>query len=473
MTTAGSSARSRLFTSTLSLGVRQGVVAALTGVGVLLLSRIMTPSQFAFYGWTMVVATVAGAIGDFGYGAALIQSGHARLLASRAIFEHLRLVLPLTVAVSLVIVVLPVSSQTKAASVLLAAGAALLGAQMLPTSVFEAEGRFAFIGAIEVIQRAVLIAGAVTLAAAYHSAWAAPAASAAAAAFGWGAALLTSHVELRPKRAAEASLNRDFARSWLLGRVANHLNYAVYPIVGTAFLTGRQLGLVLWALSVSAIAGMGSHAVARVIFPALVSDGSQLGAETHQRALLVLVAIGGPVVSAMMVFAGPLTGYVFGSVWLGAVTVLQIECVTTFLGLVLTPTAPAMYVFTPPGRAQRLMIAYTALTATLAVALITPVGLTAISIATAASSTTMLLVFHVVLRRAGHPGLAVLLPMTLILSAITAAGLVWAPGVHGILSVVLAAAWAIVVFGVLVALTRPPIPWDRARLARKRPLQCA
>lgn len=472
---AGRHWRQRLVRSSLSLGVRQGLVAALTAIGVLLLSHMLRPAAFAFFGWTTAVATIASAVGDFGYGAALIHSGEARQLAGRAIVRHLRVVVPLAVLACLVLAVLPISGSARTAALLLTVGAALLGAQMLPSSVFEAEGRFAFIGAIEVIQRAVLIGGAVALAAVSHASWAAPAAAVAAAAFGWGAALLTSRVSLRGARASGAIevLDTHFAHSWFTGRVANHLNYAAYPIIGTAFLSGRQLGLVLWAVQVSAMPALGGQVAARVTFPAMVGDGREQRVETHRRAVSTLVALGGPLVSALIVFAAPIVRLVFGPRWLGAVTVLQIECFNTLLGLVLTPTAPAMYVFAPPGLVRKLMIGYTTLTAVLAVALIGPVGLTAISVATAISSTAMLAVLDHVLRRSGHPGLRFVLPMALVLAASSGVGLAWSPAIGGIPLLIFAAGgWTLAVFALVIGLVRPPVPWDRLRPRRKQGVRC-
>ena len=197
--------RQRLVASTVSLGVRQALVAGLTAAGVLVLSHMLTPRQFAFFGWTTSVATIASAVGDFGLGAALIHSGQARRYAAHTIVRHLRVVAPLAVLAAVAILALPLSAPVRTAALLLCVSAALLGAQMIPTSVFEAEGRFAFIGAIEVIQRAVLIAGAVALAAVYHSTWAAPAAAVVAAAFGWVAALATSRVR---RSRSQGTVNR-------------------------------------------------------------------------------------------------------------------------------------------------------------------------------------------------------------------------------------------------------------------------
>ena len=75
---------------------------------------------------------------------------------------------------------------------------------MLPTAVYEAEGRFSAIGAIEVVQRAVLIGAAVGLAEHFHRGWAAPAAGVIAGLVGYGLALALSGIRRPDARQARA-----------------------------------------------------------------------------------------------------------------------------------------------------------------------------------------------------------------------------------------------------------------------------
>jgi MFS family permease len=153
------------------LAIRQGLIAVISAVGVLALSHILAPAQFAYFGWTIAVATVVTAVGDLGYGAALIRSGRVRELIAAAIDHHWRRLLPAAVLASAVILLLPLSSTVRISALLLVVAAALLAGQMVPTSLCEAEGRFGTIGAIEVMQRAVLIVAAITLAEIFHRGW--------------------------------------------------------------------------------------------------------------------------------------------------------------------------------------------------------------------------------------------------------------------------------------------------------------
>ncbi len=173
----------------------------------------------------------------------------------------------------------------------------------------------------------------------------------------------------------------------------------------------------------------------------------------------------------MLVFAGPLTRLVFGRVWLGGVGVLRLECATTVLGLVLTPTTPVMYLLAPPRRARTLMIANALVTYAVALTLlvVVPVGLTAMSIATLASSSATLVAFHVVLRRGGHAGLGFVLAGLVPLAAVSALGLLWSPAVRTLPALVLAgAAWGAATLGLLAACLRLPLP-GAGRGAVRRP----
>jgi glycosyltransferase involved in cell wall biosynthesis/O-antigen/teichoic acid export membrane protein len=456
--------RRGLLTSTFALGVRQAVVAGLTALGVLVLSHVLAPAQFAYFGWTLAVMTFVAAVGDLGYGAALIRSGQARRLAGAALAAQGRRLLPVAALAAAAILVVPLAATVRTAALLLVVCAAFLAAQAVPTAVFEAEGRFAAVGLIEVVQRALLVAGAVALAEVSGRGWATPAAGAVAAAAGFALALVVSRVDPRRRDGAD-SLDRAFSRSWLQGRLANQLGYAVYPLVGTAFLSSRQLGLVLWALSVSALPALGGQLAARILFPALSVRLPAAGVAVHRRAVCLLLAAGGPVASAMLVFAHPLTRLVFGRAWLDGVVVLQLECATTVLGLILTPTAPVLYLVAPAGRARTLMVGYAAGTVALALALIGPVGLIAMSLATLAACSVALVAGDAVLRRAGHPGLGFVLGGLGGLAALTALGLWWAPAVDSGPGLALAllgwGALALAVIGAGLGL-HPPVSWSVA-----------
>lgn len=461
--------RRKIFRSGFALAVRQGLVAVITAGGVLALSHILAPAQFAFYGWTISIATVVTAVGDLGYGAALIRSGRARELAATTIEHHWRRLLPAAALASAAILLLPLSPVVRISALLLVVSAALLAAQMLPTSVYEAEGRFATIGAIEVIQRAVLIGAAITLAELFHRGWAAPAAGAIAGLVGYVLALAFSGVRSHREAREADPIDRRFSRYWLQGRAANQLTYGVYPIVGTAFLSAHKLGLVLWALSVSSLPALGGQLSARVLFPAMIGSGQERSGRAHRQVVAILLATGGPLVSAMIVFAHPLIALVFGAKWLGATLVLRLECATTLLGLILTPSAPVMYVAAAPRLARTLMVAYAALTLILSVVLIGPLGLIAMSVATLIASTVTLVAYDLVLRRNGQAGLRFVIAPLLALGACTAIGVALDPGVGSIPGLVAAgAAWWVAVFAVLALSLRGSLPEPRARLAAAR-----
>ena len=430
--------RRRLMASSMALGIRQAGVAGVTAVGVLILSRLLHPAQFAFYGWTMAVVGAVFAVGDLGYGGALIRSGRASELAAAAISRHQRRVLPIAGLAGLAIALVPVSATVRVSALLLDLTALLLAIQMVPTAVFEADGRFAAIGAIEVLQRLVLIAGAVALAAAFASGWAAPAAAALSAAVGAGLTRTLARTPPRARSGADAHrLDLGFSRSWLTGRVAGQINYGVYPVVGTVLLSTRQLGLVLWALSVSSLPALGSHLSARVLFPAIVTR-DPAAQQVHRKVIAALLLLGAPLVGAMIVFAQPLTRLVFGSSWLGAVTVLRVECVNTALGLVLTPLIPVLFLLARPALAGRLLMLYAGFTWALAALLAGPFGLgvVAISIGTLISTAAMLLAADVALVRAGAPRLDPLAAPLIVIGALTALGLAWDPAIGSLYALV-------------------------------------
>jgi glycosyltransferase involved in cell wall biosynthesis/O-antigen/teichoic acid export membrane protein len=458
--------RRKLLTSGAALGVRHGLIAAITAGGVLALSHILAPREFAYFGWTISVATVVFAVGDLGYGAALIRSGRARDLAADAIVRHWRRVVPAAVLAGTVVLILPVSSTVRISALLLVVSAALLAAQMVPTAVFEAEGRFAAIGAIEVIQRAALIGAAITLAEIFHRGWAAPAAGAIAGLVGYALALALAGVRRRRGEAASEPIDVTFSRHWLQGRLANQLTYAVYPIVGTAFLTAHKLGFVFWALSVSSLPALGGQLSARILFPAMIGRGEGRSASAHRQVVAALLAVGGPLVSAMIVFAHPLVALVFGRQWLGATLVLQLECATTLLGLILTPSAPVMYLVAGPRTARLLMAGWAALTLALALALIAALGVIAISVATLAASTATMVAFDVVLRRHGQSGLRFVIPGVLTIGACTALGLVFRPPIATLPELALAAGlWWVALFTAVAISLRPSLPGARADIA--------
>ena len=458
--------RRRIFRSGFALAVRQGLVAAITAGGVLALSHILEPSQFAYFGWTISIATVVTAVGDLGYGAALIRSGRARDLAAATINHHWRRLLPAAALASAAILLLPLSPVVRISALLLVVSGALLAAQMLPTSVYEAEGRFAAIGAIEVIQRAVLIAAAITLAELFHRGWAAPAAGAIAGLLGYLLALAFSGVRRRPGGSAAEPIDRRFSRYWLQGRAANQLTYGVYPIVGTAFLSAHKLGFVLWALSVSSLPALGGQLSARVLFPAMIGRGQERSASAHRQVVALLLATGGPLVSAMIVFAHPLILLIFGAKWLGATLVLRLECATTLLGLILTPSAPFMYVAAAPRLARTLMVVYAAVTLALSVALIGPLGIIAMSVGTLVACTGTLVAFDVVLRRRGQAGLRFVILPLVALGGCTALGVALEPAVGSIPGLVAAGGgWWLALFAVLAFSLRGSLPQPRAELA--------
>lgn len=438
----------------MALGVRQVLVAGLTAGGVLALSRLMSPSEFAYYGWTIAVVTAVTAVGDLGFGGALIRSARARQQAGAAVTLHRRRLLPIAALFAVAIALAPLSAGVQQAAFLLLACALFLSPQMVLTAVLEAEGRFALIGAIEVVQRAVLIGVAVALAAVIHAPWIAPAAGAVSALVGY---LLTLGASGVPFRAAGSSerLDTHFSAAWLQGRVANQLNYGVYPLLGALFFSSHDLGLILWALSVSALPGLAGQLTARVLFPAAAIREGRRTAAAHLEVVTTLVAMATPAVAAMIVFARPLTHLIFGAKWLGAVTVLQLECVNTLLGLILTPTAPILYLLCGARRAKSLMLIFTLQTWVLGAALVAPLGITALSTGTLISASVTTVLCHVALKRAGYPGLTGLWRAVCIFIVACAVGLAWGPDVSSIPALLAALA----AFGAAVLAA---IVWTRA-----------
>ena len=212
---------------------------------------------------------IAATVGDLGLGAGLIKHGvtDARLRGSLGL--QLAVLLPLTLLGAAVAVVVHPYGLGVGLGLVVLAVFVLVSLQSLPTVLLEQRLAFGLIARVEVVQRLLFIVGACALAAAFRSSWSIAIAAAVAAAAGWAGALIASRWHWRPSLRDSRGLFRGFSADWWQGRVASQLNYAVYPLLGGLLFTQQQVGLIVWALAITAIPTLLSPLVGRAAFPSL------------------------------------------------------------------------------------------------------------------------------------------------------------------------------------------------------------
>ena len=343
------------------LVLRQGLVSLATLAGVLTLSALLSPSQFALYGYATTVMLVAAAVGDLGLGASLIRHADPKS-------EHLRgsLALQLSFWIPLCLLGIAAGStlhvygfSTTTTSLLFGA-LLLLSLQALPTALLERRMQFGAITTVEVIQRVIFVGVAVVLAAAAPAQWSIPLATLAAAAISYPAVLAFSKWHWGPRFHKGEPLFKGFSSHWWQSRIANQLAYAAYPLLGGILFTSREVGLMVWALAVTSIPALMAPMVARAAFPAMARTSPEHQIDVFRPLLKGLLLIGLPMVAAIFACAHPLTEYVLGSKWLEGVVLLRLESVTTLLGIVLTAVVPLLFLVMPARRVKWIMVGWTA-----------------------------------------------------------------------------------------------------------------
>lgn len=342
------------------LMLRQGLVSLATLAGVLTLSALLNPSQFALYGYATTMMLVAAAVGDLGLGAGLIRADMLKP-------EHLRgsLALQLAFWPPLCLLGFAAGSALQVYGFSTTTTALLLGAlflfslQALPTALLERDVRFGAIATVEILQRALFVGVAVAFAATAPAQWSIPLAAFAAAAVSYPAVLILSRWHWSPRFHQGEPLFKGFSSQWWQSRIANQLAYAAYPLLGGILFTGHEVGLLVWALAVTSIPALMAPMVARAAFPAMSRTSPEQQVEVFRPLFKSLLLVGLPMVVAILTCAHPLTEYVLGEKWLEGVGVLRLESITTMFGLVLTPVVPLLFLVAPPRQVKWIMVGWT------------------------------------------------------------------------------------------------------------------
>ena len=382
------------------LVIRQAFVSLVMLGGVLVLSVLLEPSQFALYGFVSTVILVAAAVGDLGLGASLIR---AQSLNPKHLSGSLALQLafwpPICAAGTLAGSLLGLYGFSVAVTALLFGTLLLLSLQALPTALLERRMAFGRIAAAEVIQRLVFVGIAVALAATSPAQWSIPVAAAAAAAISYPSVMLLAGWRWPPRFARGEPLFRGFSSHWWQSRIANQLTYATYPLLGGILFTTDEVGLMVWALAVTSIPALLSPMVARAIFPATSQVGPGEQVAVFRPLFKILLLAGMPLVAILFACAQPLTQYIFGSQWLDGVTLLRLESITTLIGLALTPVAPLLFLALPARTVKWVMASWLIAVLVLAPVLAPIASFRAISIAQIAASAATLLMIERLLRK--------------------------------------------------------------------------
>lgn len=377
------------------LVLRQGLVSLATLAGVLALSSLLKPSEFALYGYATTVMLLAAAVGDLGLGASLIRGADPKpehLKGSLAL--QLSFWIPFCLAGTVLGSALGVYGFSPTTTALLFGALLLLSLQSLPTALLEREMRFGAITAMEVAQRILFIGIAVGLAAASPAQWSIPLAAMAGASIGYPTVLVLSRWRWRPAFHKGEPLFRGFSSHWWQSRLANQLAYATYPLLGGILFTSREVGLLVWALAVTSIPGLMSPMVARAAFPAMARTAPSHRISIFRPMLKGLLLISLPMVAAIFACASPLTEYILGTKWLDGVVLLKLESVTTLLGLILTTVIPLLFLIAPARRIKWIMVGWTVAVISISPILALLVGFRAISIAQIGVGTVVLLIVN-------------------------------------------------------------------------------
>jgi PST family polysaccharide transporter len=373
--------------------VRQGLVSLATIAGVLTLSALLSPGDFALYGYATTVMLVGAAVGDLGLGASLIRRDAPTDEHLRGSFAlQLAFWLPICLLGAVAGAALGAYGFSATTTTLLFAALLLISLQALPTALLERRMRFGAITAVEASQRVVFVAVAILTAATSPAQWSIPLAAFAAAAVSYPAVLAVSQWRWWPKFHRGEPLFRGFSSHWWQSRIANQLTYATYPLLGGILFTSREVGLMVWALAVTSIPALMSPMVARAAFPAMARTGPDHQVAVFRPLFKALLLVGLPMVAAILTCAQPLTAYVLGTKWLEGVILLRLESVTTLLGIVLTVVAPFLFLMMSPRRVKWIMVGWTAGVVALGAALSPLAGFRSISIAQIAVASAVLVV---------------------------------------------------------------------------------
>lgn len=409
----GNDARAQAARGTALLSIRQVLVGLITVAGIIALPLLLGPADFSLYGYVNMIVLLGAAIGDLGLGAYLIKHEVSR----RQLQGMLGLQLLFWISAGIFLMVLALAIDPFGFSGLtyglLCAGLVLFSLQSLPTALMEKRLAFRQISTLEVMQRVLLVGLAILLALFEPSEWAIPLSALVAAAALYPIFLWLAHWPGLPILVRGEPLFRGFASEWWQTRIANQLAYAAFPLLGGLLFTAGEVGLLIWALSISLIPGYLAPMAARAIYPTMARSGTSERIAIHELVLRGLLFLGTPVVVVMFVTAPPLTEAIFGKPWTDAIPALQILLLTSLLGVALATTVPLAFLGENGRRVKWSSILSTILVFILGFALNEGLALLSIPIASLASGLLLLIAFDLMLRRSdSYSPLRVCVPAT-------------------------------------------------------------
>jgi PST family polysaccharide transporter len=434
----------------------------------LYLAVVLPPSEFAVFGYATTVILVGTAAGDLGLGAALIRKGPSRWRLERSLGFTLALWAAVAfLAVAVTVAVSP-SVPTQAEVVLLSFALGLTSIQMIPTALLEQRLQFGRVAVVETAQRAVFVLTACAGASIWQSGVPIAAAAALSSAVGLAATLLAARWHWRPRLLGSRAAVRGFASDWWLGRIANQLNYACYVILGPLLFTEREVGLMVWALAVTSVPTILAPLASRVLLPNLASLRHDEHAALFGRLFTVLTFVSFPLIAVLFVCADQLTLLVFGDQWADGIVLLRLECVTTVLGVALTPTSALLFLTVRTRQVAWVMICWATASYVLTPILAAPLGYLAPSVAQIVTGAAALLVYDRLLARATPVRLIrAAAPAAAALAIVVLPGLLAAESVEGAFpTILLALVVGAAQVGVMEALYGRSVIRDAGALSR-------
>jgi O-antigen/teichoic acid export membrane protein len=394
------SSRERLLPNLLALSFRQAVTGIATLCGLLALSRMLEPADFATYGYVTAAMLLAAAVGDLGLGGGLIAEGASDDRIRLSFGLQLIVWVPLGLILLAIAVVADPYGFQYAASVLLVACFVIFGLQSLPTALLERSRKFAVIAQLESLQRIVFVVASVGFA---YVAWdniAVPLAGALAGIIGYAIALVATRWHWAPRLQGAWGNFTGFSSNWWQSRVAGQLNYAVYPLLGGLLFTSQQVGWLVWAIAVTSIPSMIAPLSTRVLLPNLTAIDEERRLDTFAWVFRAVLIVSLPAVAALFACARPVTTYFFGPQWIGAIPLLRLECVTSLLWIILIPPVPLLFLVVRPATVRRVFVAWTAVIWFGAVLLSGVAGYYAITLTQIGVALVVLVIFDRLLARA-------------------------------------------------------------------------
>ncbi len=343
----------------LVLGVRQLGLTAVTLVGVVVLGRLLGPSDFAVYGYVTVGVTLALAVGDFGLSGRIIRD-EVSPRDMQAIFGlQLAMVIGLGVLGATLIGTGAVGGGHQLVVALIFVAMLLALLQTLPTAALERRQDFRRVGVIEVGQRVVFTVGAIVLCLAGLKRVGIPLAAAGAGVASYIGAMISSNWRGRPRFGSARGLLGGFAAHWWHGRLATQLAYTAYPALGGILLTARDVGHLTLSLTIVSFAGLLAPLVARATFPAMSATADHdRRPEVFAEVFRAFAVASVPALAVVVVGARTIVELGFGDGWLGAVPVIRMTCLPTLVGLGLTPSLPLLYLVLEPRRVKWMLVGW-------------------------------------------------------------------------------------------------------------------